>query len=246
MTSTKPNFLLNKSVLTNLTAIAIICSSYLFLDYSDLLMNAGLFALSGAVTNWLAIHMLFEKVPGLYGSGIIPNRFEEFKSGIQDLIMGQFFSKENIDRFFSDTKDHHITFDLTPILEDLDYEQIYEKMIAAILETQLAPLLQMMGGEKALEPMKPKFISKIKEALISFSEDPAVNTVISNKIKSTLSSDRMMNQVENIVTNRLNELTPKMVKEIIQEMIREHLGWLVVWGGVFGGAIGGISTLVLM
>ena len=43
---------------------------------------AGLFALSGGLTNWLAIHMLFERIPFLYGSGVIPERFEDFKQGI--------------------------------------------------------------------------------------------------------------------------------------------------------------------
>ena len=63
----------------------------------------GLFALSGAITNWLAIHMLFEKVPLLYGSGVIPARFEEFKLAIRQLMMEQFFTEENIDRFLSDS-----------------------------------------------------------------------------------------------------------------------------------------------
>jgi hypothetical protein len=44
--------------------------------------------------------MLFEKVPGLYGSGVIPARFEDFKDGIRELIMQQFFTEENIDRFY--------------------------------------------------------------------------------------------------------------------------------------------------
>ncbi|MCU7375947.1 hypothetical protein PEC18_35415 [Paucibacter sp. O1-1] len=40
----------------------------------QIVFTIGLFALSGAITNWLAIHMLFEKVPGLYGSGVVPSR----------------------------------------------------------------------------------------------------------------------------------------------------------------------------
>ena len=35
--------------------------------------------------------MLFEKVPFLYGSGVIPAHFEEFKQGINNLMMEQFF-----------------------------------------------------------------------------------------------------------------------------------------------------------
>ena len=59
----------NKSFLTNLTAVLIIVAGYLFPIEPDLIKPIGFFALSGAITNWLAIHMLFEKVPFLYGSG---------------------------------------------------------------------------------------------------------------------------------------------------------------------------------
>jgi len=40
----------------------------------------GVFAFSGAITNSLAIHMLFEKVPFLYGSGVIEVNFHSLKS----------------------------------------------------------------------------------------------------------------------------------------------------------------------
>lgn len=68
---------MNKSLLTNLLALALLAGGYQ--TNNQIAFYAGLFAFSGAITNWLAIHMLFEKVPGLYGSGVIPARFEEFK-----------------------------------------------------------------------------------------------------------------------------------------------------------------------
>ena len=49
---------------------------------NSLLLMIGLFSLSGGITNWIAIHMLFERIPFFYGSGVIPNRFNEFKIGI--------------------------------------------------------------------------------------------------------------------------------------------------------------------
>ena len=76
---------MNKSLLTNILAIAMMGAGYHI--QNDYLWYAGLFAFSGAITNWLAIHMLFEKVPGLYGSGVIPARFEEFKLAIKNLMM---------------------------------------------------------------------------------------------------------------------------------------------------------------
>ena len=86
--------MLNKSLTTNLVALTIICASYLSPKYNDNISN-GLFALSGGITNWLAIHMLFEKVPFFYGSGVIPSRFEEFKLGIKQLVMTGLYSKKH-------------------------------------------------------------------------------------------------------------------------------------------------------
>ena len=84
---------LNKSFITNLVAIILIALSFVESEFSTIILLAGLFALSGAITNQLAIHMLFEKVPFLYGSGVIPNRFEAFKSAIKNLMMSEFFTR---------------------------------------------------------------------------------------------------------------------------------------------------------
>ncbi len=92
---------MNKSFITNLLALLCTLLGYFFAQ--PLIFSIGLFALSGAITNWVAIHMLFEKVPGLYGSGVIPSRFEDFKLGIRQLMMEQFFT-HNIDRFYLTAK----------------------------------------------------------------------------------------------------------------------------------------------
>ena len=74
----------DKRLGTNLAALILTLSSIWAVEpWKQSLLQTGLFALSGAVTNWLAIHMLFEKVPGLYGSGVIPARFEEFKTAME-------------------------------------------------------------------------------------------------------------------------------------------------------------------
>ena len=43
----------------------------------------GLFGFAGGITNWLAIKMLFDKIPGLYGSGIIEDRFVEIRETVK-------------------------------------------------------------------------------------------------------------------------------------------------------------------
>eukprot|EP00976_Prorocentrum_cordatum_P061433 1176301-Prorocentrum_minimum.AAC.1 len=47
----------------------------------------GLFGFAGGVTNWLAITMLFDEVPGLYGSGIIPKQFKQIRQTMKVMII---------------------------------------------------------------------------------------------------------------------------------------------------------------
>ncbi len=235
---------MNKSLVTNLLSVLIVILGFVLKQ--DMLFMVGLFALSGAVTNALAIHMLFEKVPFLYGSGVVENRFSEFKNGIHSLIMEQFFTKENLQRFFEEeitSKKSH--FDLSPILEKTDFTPAFHSLKQAVLESPFGGMLGMFGGESALEPLKEPFVNKLKGAIVTISKNESFQASLHESLGSSNVSDDIYEKVSLIVNNRLDELTPKMVKEIVQKMIKEHLGWLVVWGGVFGGLIGLVSTFVI-
>lgn len=234
---------MNKSFITNFTALALLGAGYQ-LDNS-LLLYAGLFAFSGAVTNWLAIHMLFEKVPGLYGSGVIPARFEDFKLAIKNLMMEQFFTSENIDRFLNKEMSSGINIDLEPVLEKVDFNPAFDSLVEVIENSQFGGMLAMLGGSEALQPMKQPFVEKMQQAVIDISQSDSVKQALIEQLESPAMLDEVKGNVEAIIDQRLSELTPKLVKEIVQKMIKEHLGWLVVWGGVFGGVIGVISSLVM-
>ena len=82
--------MMNKSLITNLVSIFIILIGFLYRDDFSFLL-VGVFALSGSVTNWLAIHMLFEKIPFLYGSGVVLERFEDIKLGIKNRFFKNYF-----------------------------------------------------------------------------------------------------------------------------------------------------------
>ena len=117
---------MNKSLITNLVALILIGISFIVnTEINSLLLYTGLFALSGAVTNQLAIHMLFEKVPFLYGSGVIPARFEAFKESIKNLMMNQFFTTEQLDNFF---KSEEKKISLTPIIEETDFSPAFDAL----------------------------------------------------------------------------------------------------------------------
>lgn len=230
---------MNKSIITNGLALTLVLIGF-FLD-NNIIKTVGLFALSGAITNWLAIHMLFEKVPGLYGSGVIPNRFEDFKAGIRTLVMEQFFSTENIQRFMADNQ-RQVHFNFAPVIKKVDLAPTFDSLVAVIQASSFGQMLGMFGGVEALEPMREPFVKKMQEAIEDISQQPAFEELLKEELKQPELQDDLHQKINQIVEQRLIELTPKMVKDIIQQMIRKHLGWLVVWGGVFGGLIGLIAA----
>lgn len=232
---------MNKSIITNL--IACLATLIGYITQQHLIFTVGLFALSGAVTNWLAIHMLFEKVPGLYGSGVIPARFEDFKLAIRQLMMEQFFTKENIDRFLSNNSGSAVAINLNPVIEKVDLTPAFDNLVSVIEISSFAPMLEMVGGAAALQPMKEPFIEKMKVSIQDITQSEQFNTLLRDELEQPNMIETMQEKVGDIIEKRLNELTPQLVKEIVQAMIKKHLGWLVVWGGIFGGLIGLIAAL---
>jgi len=231
---------MSKSTITDIISILLILLGYFL--HIDLLLYAGLFALSGAITNQLAIHMLFERVPLLYGSGVIEKNFEKFKDSIKEMIMTQFFTKEHLQDFFASEEQK---IDLKPIVQNADFSPAFEALSKTVMESKFGGAISMFGGESALQALKDPFVTKLQSAVIDIVSSQTFKDELDSYIQNSALSDDLITNIDKIVTNRLNQLTPTMVKELVQNLIQEHLGWLVVWGGVFGGLIGVVSSIVL-
>ena len=234
---------MNKSNITNI--ITVIAMLFGYFSGNNLIYMVGLFAFSGAITNSLAIHMLFEKVPFLYGSGVIESKFSQFKISIHNLLMNQFFTREHLTRFFQEeVSSAKKTIDFEKILNKTDFSPAYESLKESVMQSSFGGMLGMFGGEAALEPLREPFTKKLQASIISISASDAFQEVVNEALKSEDLSQDVYEKLSRIVNLRLEELTPKMVKEIVQDMIKEHLGWLVIWGGVFGGVIGLFSAVI--
>jgi len=226
---------MNKSLITNIFS-AFIFVVGLYLPDSDVkpfFLSAGLFSLSGALTNWLAVHMLFEKVPGLYGSGVIVDRFEEFKNGIQNLVMENFFTEENFKRF-ADVALHE-GLSAEGIRSTIDMDDMFNGFLDVVARSKFGGMLSLVGGLRALEPLRDPFKEEFSKKLTEIVEDLDLT-------KSNMHFENFRPAVESLVKGKLDQLKPEEVKTILEKIIREHLGWLVVWGGVFGGVIGLLAT----
>ena len=234
---------INKSFITNLVALVLVAISFVVENQlSALFLFSGLFALSGALTNQLAVHMLFEKVPFLYGSGVIPARFEAFKEAIKNLMLSEFFTQEKLDSFFAQEEKK---IDLEPIIEETDFTPAFDALSKTVMESSFGGMLGMFGGESALDGLREPFSLKMKAAVIKIVNSDDFNATLAQHMQSSSLSSDMIVSIEGMIDSRLNELTPQLVKEMVQKLIKEHLEWLVVWGGVFGGLIGLVSSFIL-
>ena len=225
--------MINKSLVTNLVCILIIFIGYFYKDEYSFILMTGVFALSGSVTNWIAVHMLFEKIPFLYGSGVILERFEDIKLGIKNLILKELFTETQINNFLLDNKNNSSE----TIIEKIDFDKVFIGLVEAIEGSQLGGMLAMVGGRKALDPLKEPFTQKLKIIIDDFLTENTSSDAGSN-------ATSLLSKIENILDARLADLSPEDIKSIVQRMIKEHLGWLVVWGGFFGGLLGLILSPV--
>ena len=230
------------SFLTSLISLAIFLFSYVSPTYGRELRSIGLFALSGAITNWLAIHMLFEKVPGFYGSGVIALRFQDFKLGIKSLIQEQFFTEKNIKQFLDKNNDDNKgKNEISKLIQELDFDSLFQKLLQGIQSSPLGGMLQMVGGTQVLEPAKGAIIETLKKEILEYTDSPTFKEKASSLVNNRLNPK----DISQVIDQKLSEMTPNMVKNIIQKMIRKHLGWLVVWGGILGGLLGLIAEMAL-
>jgi len=206
------------------------------------ILFTGLFAFSGAITNQVAIYMLFNKVPLLYGSGVIEENFEKFKASIKDMMMKQFFNKEQLTAFFQSEEKK---INLAPLVENADFTPAFSALKQSVMESKLGEMLNLFGGEKALNSLEKPFVNKLKSAVVGIVSSNTFQAQIEHHLSSSSLNDDILKTVEELITKRLNELSPQMVNELVHELIHTHLGWLVVWGGVFGGLIGLGSSFLL-
>ena len=235
---------MNKSILTNLISLFLIVISFFFPEpFDKLILYTGLFAISGSITNELAIFMIFKRVPYLYGSGIIEKNFESFKIAIKNMIMTQFFNKEKLDTFFENELSE---IDFKPIVKKADFSKIVESIFEEIRDTSLGGAFCYIGGDNLLDTIKKPLRKKIKKTVISIVESDTFKAQVNKYIEEASFSDDLIDKVDILVEDRLNDLSPEMIRDLVSKLIKDHLSWLVVWGGVFGGLIGFISTLFLI
>jgi hypothetical protein len=232
----------------------------------DLVLSIGMCALSGGITNSLAVKMLFDRIPSLAGSGVIPARFKEIRAKVKSLILEHFFEEAYLHRFFSDTE-RKIDWkrylkprspqDKAPLgtYVEAQWEKLSAReVVQPIIDQQIEKLtdssvggLLLMVGVDSVKPAVNEFVNgfmvsmraKVFEiAAQADSSSPDV-TLDEEKIIADIRAN-----VDVLLTRKLEELDAMAVKRMMDDVIRTHLGWLVVWGNVFGAVLGVVPILL--
>lgn len=211
------------------------------------ILSAGIFGFSGGITNWLAVKMLFERVPLLYGSGVIPNRFKEIRQAIKITLMESFFDREYLETYLQEKSSDflqsiNIANLISEKLKDPSIDTIILNKFMEISRKPEGAFLMMFANmvPGGMEGM----IKMIKPLLINLSEEMSQQLMTTFSLETKIDIDKIREEIDNFLSTKVEQITPEMLKKIIEEVIREHLGWLIIWGNVFGALLGIISQAV--
>jgi len=237
---------LNKGDISNLLTLTTMLLGALLMilspgEFADYVFAFGLFGFAGGITNWLAVKMLFDEVPGLIGSGVIPKRFEEIRRAVKNTIMRTFFDRGFIARYVTEQSGELITKlglkeKIANFLTSDKGDAMLRTKLGNLRNSEVGLMLAMVnidiGGAMMVNKVRDEMIAAAGEVgpLIASLLDP-----------NELPIDTLRDEVDKLMTAKLGELDADKVKLLMEEVIRKHLGWLVVWGNVFGGCIGVIA-----
>jgi hypothetical protein len=213
----------------------------------------GVFGIAGGITNWLAVKMLFDKIPGLYGSGVIPMQYKSIRKTVKHEIMHTFFDEAYLKGYIRQKSPElmrklNIGERITNVINAPDFDTKMAAKLEEISATPQGMLLSMvkpfMGGSLAgLVPMvKPPLVSIASEVAKELTTIQAEGD--GEAVVDLIPVDVVRGEIDALMTERLQTLTPEVVKGILEDVIRDHLGWLVVWGNIFGSMIGIIKLAV--
>ena len=203
-------------------------------------LAAGLFGFAGGITNWLAVKMLFDRVPGLYGSGVIPNRFREIRANIKTLIMAHFFEEDYLRRFFEErglgVETPRLGEEMRALLDSPEADAAIEAEVESLKQGPMGMMIRMAGPD-VVKVLAHQFVGALIDRLAPMVEERL-------RADPSAGIPALRAQVDGLLEAKLEELTPAVVKEMMEQVMRRHLGWLIVWGNVFGGLIGLLSRAV--
>ncbi|XP_065182980.1 uncharacterized protein LOC135813888 [Sycon ciliatum] len=204
-------------------------------------LSFGLFGFAGGFTNWLAIIMLFYRIPLLYGSGVIPNHHREIGQSVKQIILDYIFDSDFINKYIMDKLSEVATTSDVPekintLLASEEVDIVVDEQLAKLSNLPEGQLLGAVGIKpSALKPMVKPFVlgmgAEVAPLLLEHASRPG----------KVIKIDRFRDELDTYMSHRVAMMDERHTTELLERIIRPHLGWLIVWGTVFGSIVGVIS-----
>jgi uncharacterized membrane protein YheB (UPF0754 family) len=156
----------------------IVLGHYLNNHYGLILETLSLYGLSGSITNSLAIIMIFHRIPGLIGSGIIEKNFDSFKKKLKETLMIHLFN--------------------TGLqIENWNIEGLSTQLYEGLKKSNMAILTQFISRDHLASLLKDIDLSKLLNQALP---EDQLDLFLENQINK-LTPD----QIKNLITHILEE-----------------------------------------
>ncbi|KAJ6236010.1 hypothetical protein M0813_28286 [Anaeramoeba flamelloides] len=202
----------------------------------DYFLAIGIFGFAGGFTNWIAVKMLFDKIPFIYGSGVILRKYVELRRIIKSAVLMNFFDKVHLSGYLENKvskllKKLKVDTELKEILESPIVDKLIDQKIEQLETKTEFEMLKMMGIETGnLKSIIVVFILEFASNL-----GPIFKSLTQT---NTFNVEKIRNEIDTLMEDRLKDLTPQIMRKLMIDMLRSHLNWLIFWGNVFGAVIG--------
>lgn len=214
------------------------------INIAKLVRAFGLFGFSGGMTNWLAIRMMFDKIPFLIGSGILLKHFIEIRENVKKTTMETYFDAGHITSYVQQKTEMILSAlqleeSIRDIIRSPEVQQLIEDKIDDMYETPEGMVLGMMVNK---EKMKTSIMPSIEN--IGGDIVPLVSQMI--RSSEHLTEENLREKIDEMITSKLVEMSPEFVIGVVKDMVETELGWVIIWGNIFGGMLGIILEIATL
>ncbi|KAI8504534.1 hypothetical protein Bbelb_176520, partial [Branchiostoma belcheri] len=188
------------------------------MNFLQVFRAMGLFSVSGGVTNWLAVKMLFDRIPGLIGSGVITSQFKEIRQTVKNVVLETFFETEYLENYMHRKSGEflaafQIESKLQRLLQSERVMQIIDNQVQKLYKKPEGMMLAMMGVDAG------KLSKMIQPLMKGLSRD--MTPVLAKNLKTFefMNAESMRAQVDEMMTVKMEEFTPPKVKKTTGNMV---------------------------
>eukprot|EP00731_Ephydatia_muelleri_P025983 Em0018g83a len=210
--------------------------SRVFCASSRIIRSLGVFGFMGGVIIWIAVEMLFRRIPFLFGSGVLLRQYKSIRETISSIVIETLFDPAALRKYFSgknkkvremlrvDTK--------LGLFNSQIVEVVIDQKISAILAGPDGFVLNMMGVNQdqlrlTMKTHARDFINEISPLVMEKLADPGLTDGVD-----------LHEEAEKILGTKIGQLSSGKVRQLMAVMIRKHLSWLIVWGNILGATFG--------